>query len=97
MKVILQTLATIASQDQIRDEVNYMVPVVPENISLLLHFDDMNLYQRWMNLSFKSRMYISSSTFAVALVSDYVLGRLETEAQARKKIDAELEAKSSQI
>lgn len=51
----------------------------------------MSIYQRWMNLPFKARMYIGGSTFIVALASDYVLGKLEDETQARKKIESELE------
>ena len=50
----------------------------------------MGIYQRWMNLPFKARIYVGASTFAIAFAADYVLGRLEEEAQARKRIEAEL-------
>lgn len=53
----------------------------------------MSIYQRWMGLPFKARMYIGTSTFIVALTADYVLGRIEEESQARSKIEKELQSK----
>lgn len=47
----------------------------------------MGLYDRWMNLPVKARLYIGVSTFVVAFTADYVLGKLETETQARKEIE----------
>lgn len=43
-----------------------------------------------MNLPFKARMYIGVSTFIAAFAADYVLGSLETEVEARKRIEQEL-------
>lgn len=47
----------------------------------------MGIYERWMNLPVKARLYIGVSTFVVAFTADYVLGRLETEAKTRKEIE----------
>ncbi|EGV61768.1 hypothetical protein CANTEDRAFT_109454 [Yamadazyma tenuis ATCC 10573] len=52
----------------------------------------MSLYQRWMNLPLKARIYIGGSTFFAALAADYVLGSLETEVEARKQIEKELQS-----
>lgn len=46
----------------------------------------MNLYEKWMNLPFKARMYIGTSTLLVAFIGDYVISSIGEEVEEREKL-----------
>lgn len=46
----------------------------------------MGLLARWNALPVKARYYIGVSTFAFALIGDYVTGRVNDEVVARKQV-----------
>lgn len=50
----------------------------------------MNLWQRWMALPKKARLYIAGLTFVFALVGDHVTSRVNEEVQARKEVEESL-------
>lgn len=50
----------------------------------------MNLYQRWMALPYKARLYIGGLTFLFALLGDYVTSKVNEEVQGQKKAREEL-------
>lgn len=43
----------------------------------------MNVWAKWKALPLKARYYIGGSTFAFALIGDYVTGRINDEVTAR--------------
>ncbi|PSK33711.1 hypothetical protein C7M61_005264 [Candidozyma pseudohaemuli] len=47
----------------------------------------MNLWQRWMALPKKARLYIAGLTFVFALVGDHVTSRVNEEVHARKELE----------
>ncbi|CUM52821.1 unnamed protein product [Debaryomyces fabryi] len=44
----------------------------------------MGLFSRWNSLPIKVRYYIGGSTFAFALIGDYVTGRVNDEVKQRE-------------
>lgn len=56
----------------------------------------MGLFARWNALPLKARYYIGGSTFVMALIGDYVTGRVNDEVVARKEIMNDLNQSSDE-
>lgn len=50
----------------------------------------MNLYQKWMSLPAKVRIYVAGSTFVFALLGDHIATKVNEEVQGQKAIEEEL-------